>query len=87
MTDKPWSVRIPAMIATGEGWFRQPGIIDAAVFVNEKGEAVYVTAGEVALAKLGWEMWVEYCESLEHEEPGDAPPPALIAYCKKVEAL
>ena len=48
MTD--WSERIPAAIAKAEGWFKQPGIIGVAVFVSAKGDVVYVTAGEVALA-------------------------------------
>lgn len=85
MTNKPYSERIPAAIAKGEGWFKQPGIIDVAVLVNEKGGAVYVTAGEVALAKALWETHRKFCD--EYNWDYEEPPPALIVYCEKIERL
>ena len=83
---KRWSERIPAAIADGERLVERGG--DWVETERKTLESMYIlTAGEVALAKLGWEMWVEYCESLENEEPGDEPPPALIAFTEKIEKV
>ncbi len=79
-----YSKRIPAAIARGKGWFKQPGIIDVAVFVNEKGDAVYVTAGEVALAEALWAGSETACGDDEVPCP---PCIALRAYCEKIEGL
>ena len=83
MTDKPWRERIPTAIAKAKDWFKQPGIIDVAVFVNEKGDAVYVTAGEVALA----DGLRQAAENLNAEFGGERWPPELIAFTEKIERL
>ena len=72
-----WSERIPAAIEKGKR--RGAEIGDPELFA-----AYGITVGEVVLAEALWEMWVEYCESLEREEPGDEPPEALQAFTEKI---
>ena len=76
MTD--WDKRIPAAIAKAEGWFKQPGIIGVAVFVSAKGDAVYVTAGEVAVVKALWRVTMAEGWHID---------PALREFVAKMERL
>lgn len=93
---KPYSERIPAVIAKAEKlvapWVDTHPLnietfpcehCDAREKHNSKRGAI--TATEVALAKALWEEW----ES-EHELPGgrfSSYPPALIAFTEKIEQL
>ena len=85
MTDKPWSTRIPAMIAKGAKLTADGDILGGSP------DWVCLTTGEVALAKEAAKRWEDDCEWCQaHREPRfgcHAPPPALIAFTEKMEGL
>ncbi len=91
MTD--YSERIPAAIAKGkeklEGY--EIVVVPPHTGGNDTRLTVGLTAGEVALADLGWKNWQSW-NAMRHRSdsplPGNEPIPAeLIAYCEKIERL
>ena len=73
----PWATRIPAAIKRAEDWVE-----------DHKGWSfIPITATEVALAEALWEQ-MQGDEYRRHPaNPEAVPPPALIAFMEKVEAL
>ena len=90
MTDKPWSTRIPAMIAKAE---EKLGIGNWVALEHKPMVEItsILTAGELALAKEAAKRWEDDCEWCQaHREPRfgcHAPPPALITFTEKMEGL
>ena len=76
---EPYSRRIPAAIKHAKAKLNGAPLY---IFTEE----LSITAGELALAEALWEK----CDSDNYNDPQAhdwTPPPALIAFCEKVEKL
>lgn len=77
---EPWAQRIPAAMALAEGLIRKHGMLTSLV-----SEAHVMSSTEVALAEGLWGFWHEQWEFWPEEI--ENVPPALRAFCEKVEGL